>query len=108
MFQCHIKCSSHSLFTCPKKNKTVHKRRHSRTATDEDLRGDTKGKNIFQTPGRNWMGGWIQDLTTTLFYKHCSYKKTLKRTDRSENAQESTGKEEMETKRKPLPCKKGT
>lgn len=70
--------------------------------------GNTTGKNILQTPGRNWMGGWIQDLTSTLFYKHCSYKKTLKRTDRSENAWESTRKGEMKTKRKPLPCKKGT
>lgn len=106
IFQSHIRCPSHSLFTCPKIK--VHKRRHSRTATYEGLRGNTTGKNILQTPGRNWMGAWIQDLTSTLFYKHCSYKKTLKRTDRSENAWESTRKEEMKTKRNPLPCKKGT
>lgn len=42
-------------------------------------------------------------LLQTLFLQE-----TLRRTDRWENAWESTGKEEMETKWKPLPHKKGT
>lgn len=68
-----------------KKPKKVHKRRHSRTVAVKDLRGNYQGKDILQTPGKNW-GGGDTDTTTTLFYKHCSEGKTLKRTDRSESA----------------------
>lgn len=48
-----------------KKKPKVHKRRHSRTVAVKDLRGNYQGKDILQTPGRNW-GGGDTDTTTTL------------------------------------------